>query len=980
MERKRWQQVEQLYHAALERAPEERAVFLSAACAGDSGLRREVEELLRYDGAAESFIEEHALALEARQLEAADLSTTKAQLLTGQQLGAYRVLAPLGKGGMGEVYRAIDLRLDRQVAIKVLPAGFAQDGERLKRFEQEARATSALNHPNILTVHDIGQYNGAPYIVAELLEGEELRAPLKQGALPLRQALDYAQQCAAGLAAAHEKGVVHRDLKPENLFVTKDGRVKILDFGLAKLKPRPLSGGVDSEAQTLKPSERLTASGAVLGTVAYMSPEQVRGEAVDHRSDLFSFGLILFEMLRGERAFKRETLAETMTAILKDDPPELSETNAKISPQLEKLVRRCLEKKPERRFQTASDLGFALEALSRSSSAGANRTEAVQALDSSATAKRGGWRDRIGWIAAGVFALIAALALGVAYVRRPMLEVAPMRLYITPPENAKSFDWPTISPDGRTLAFVAEVDGKTQLWVRALGATTARPLVEVPTGLPFPFWSPDSQFLAYFNEGKLKKMALAGETPETLCETPIPGKATWNREGVILFGAAAAGIRRVSANGGTVSSVTIVDTARGEGGHHAPTFLPDGHHFLYYIYNPDPAKTGVYLSSLEGGTSKQLLIVNASPVGVALNPADQSQGYLTFERQGALLAQSFDFSSNQLTGNPVRIVEHVSGARPSRYSLASNGVLILQEGKKADEQLTWFDRRGKQLGTVGPAGSYYKPRLSPDGQRLTVGRPNPRSGDDIHLFDLAGGAGTPFTFDPSHDEFPIWSPDGRRIVWVSWREGTANMFQKAASGAGQEELLLRTAYRKRVFDWSADGRFILYHELNPQTSFDLWVLPMEGERTPWPWLNTPAAEGTATFSPDGKWIAYQADESGRNEIYLQAFVPGAPAAGGKRQLSTGGGTAPYWQRGGRELYYLSAEGKLMAVEITPGAELKAGTPQELFAPSGYRVDGVAQRGYTVTGDGQRFLFVTSAEDASVPPFTVVLNWMAEAKK
>ena len=427
-------------------------------------------------------------------------------------------------------------------------------------------------------------------------------------------------------------------------------------------------------------------------------------------------------------------------------------------------------------------------------------------------------------------------------------------------------------------------------------------------------------------------------------------------------------------------AVTRVDTGREVTFHAAPIFLPDGRHFLYSLNNPDPAKGGSYLTSLEGGEPRRLLSEDARSVKVALNPVDQREGYLTFVRQGSLLAQPFDFSRNQLMGNPVRIAEHVSATflLGARYSLATNGVLVLRE-READQQLTWFDRMGKTLGTVGPIGQYSAPRLSPDGQHLAIGRTNPQSQlGDIHLFDLAGGAGTPFTFDPANDEIPIWSSDGSRIVWGSRREGRTHLFQKAASGVGQDEVLLRSAYYKSTCDWSTDGRFILYQELNPQTSVDLWVLPMEGERKPWPWLNTPANETAARFSPDGKWIAYQSNESGHNEIYLQAFVPGAPASGGKRQLSTNGGINPSWRRDGRELYYVADDGKLMVVEITPGAGLKAGSPKELFAPSGYRVN--ADVGYTLTGDGQRFLFVTSAEDASVPPFTVVLNWMAEMKK
>ena len=891
------------------------------------------------------------------------------------QIGQYQIISPLGAGGMGEVYRARDSRLNRDVAIKLLPAEFAQDADRLQRFEQEARATSALNHPNILTVYDFGSHNGNPYLVMELLEGEELRVQLNDGAIAPRKAIEYAGQIVAGLAAAHEKGIVHRDLKPENLFITKDGRVKILDFGLAKLKPQQ-NASASSEIATQK---QLTTPGTIMGTVAYMSPEQVRGETVDHRSDIFSFGIILFEMLSGQRAFTGESHVEVMHAILKADPSDLSETYAKISPQLEKIVRRCLEKKPERRFQTASDLGFALESLSAPSSSGKHRTEAVQALDTSAKTKRGSWRDRILMIVAGVLAL-TLLALGMAYVRRPALDAEPMRFSINPPENAKLFDWPTISPDGRTLAFVAEVDGKRQLWVRAMGATSARPLVEVRDNFPEPFWSPDSQFIGYFELRKLKKIALAGGAPETLCEAQNQVGGDWNRDGVILFGNGQNGIQRVSANGGAVTAVTTLDTARGDTFHATPTFLPDGRHFLFYILHADLAKRGIYLASLEGGETRRLLSADAWIVKVVQHPGDQREGYLTFVRQGALMAQPFDFSRLELVGNPVRIAEHVPAPSGSlaRFSLATNGTLVLLE-KEAGEQLTWFDRAGKKLGTVGPIGQYAGASLSPDGKRLAVISPNPQlQTRDIYLYE--GGVGTPFTFDPSNDQDPIWSLDGNRIIWTSWREGIPNLFQKAANGTGQDELLLRSPYQQYPATWSPDGRFLFFIEVNPKTSVDIWVLPMEGERKPWVWLNTPATESSPRISPDGKWIAYQSNESGRNEIYVQAFVSGAPASGSKRQLSTNGGSHPHWPRDSSELSYVSADNRLMVVDIALGTEFKAGTPKELFSLNDIRTVTNSGSSYTQTGDGQRFLFVTSADDARVPPFTVVLNWMAEVKK
>ena len=895
-------------------------------------------------------------------------------LSPGAHFDHYEITAPLGAGGMGEVYRARDTRLSREVAIKILPAEFSRDAGRLSRFEQEARAAGMLNHPNILTVHDLGVHDGSPYIVAELLEGEELRAQLLQGAIPPRKALEYARQIADGLAAAHAKGIVHRDLKPENLFITTDGRVKILDFGLAKLKPqRNEPAGSDIATQ-----KKITDPGTVMGTVGYMSPEQVRGQEADHRADIFAFGVILYEMLSGRRTFSGDSAIEVMNAILKEEPPELSETNSKISPALDRIVRRCLEKKPEHRFHSAHDLGFALEALSTPSSSSANRTEAALALDT----KRGGWRDRLWMFAAGLFALLA-LTLGVAYFRRPALEAETVRLFVNPPEKATRFDWPTISPDGRLLAFVARIEGKDQLWARLLNSTNAKPLAELTdtTFRELPFWSPDSQSLGFIEGIKLKKIALAGGTPVTLCEMPSTGGGgAWNREGVILFSMATGGIKRISANGGAVTTVTTVDNARGETSHTSPVFLPDGRHFLFFKRNSDPAKSGIHLASLDGGEAKLLLPTpDQATVGVVSNPAAENEGYLVFTRQGALLAQPFDFGQHKFNGEPAPLAEQVQSSTYgfARFSLSTHGALVMIEGR-ANHQLAWFDRAGKKLGTVGAPGNYAVPRLSPDEQRLVVGRRDPQAQTtDVRIFDLARGTDSRFTFDPGIDESPLWSPDGSRIVWTSNREGARSLYQKAASGAGQDELLLKPAYPPRAMDWSADRRFILYFENNPKTNADILVLPMEGARKPWPWLSAPFNELGGKFSPDGKWIAYHSNESGRNEVYVQAFAPGAPASGGKWQISTNGGISPQWRRDGRELYYI-ASGKLMAVEVTLGVDVKAGTPKELFSLNAIRAN--TNIGYTKTGDGQRFLFATNAEDANVPPFTVVLNWMAELKR
>jgi Tol biopolymer transport system component len=697
-------------------------------------------------------------------------------------------------------------------------------------------------------------------------------------------------------------------------------------------------------------------------------------------------------MLSGQQAFRGASAIEVMNAILKEEPAELGETNPKISPQIEKLVRRCLEKKPERRFQTASDLGFALEALSLSSSSGANRTEMATAPGSSAWSKHSGWRERV-WMIVAVVLALALLAFGVAYFRRPATEAETLRLFVNPPEKATRFDMPTISPDGRTLAFVATVEGKTQLWARPMNSATATPLAEIGAIEP-PFWSPDSRFICFAEGDKLKKVALAGGAPETLCDSlGTFSVGAWNREGVILLSAGARGIMRISANGGAMTPVTTVDSSRGETHHNAPVFLPDGRHFIFYILTSDPATRGAYLASLDGKEKNLLLPLDNPVVGVAANPGDGNKGYLVFRRQGALLAQSFDFSRKQLVGETLRLAQQVKTATRAPFitnsvqaSLSANGALVLIEGNAIEQaawgsenqQLTWFDRAGKKRGTVGRVGYYLIPRLSPDGKRLAVGRRDPQTGNaDIYMFDLAGGPEQRLTFDSALDVYPYWAPDGSRIVWTSFRDEAGNLYQKAASGAGPDTPLLRSDFPKFAIDWSADKRFILYREIVPQTKADLWVLSLEDGKS-WPWLKTRFNEEVGRFSPDGKWIAYSTDDSGRPEIYLQAFAPGAPASGGRWQLSTNGGRNPQWRRDGRELYYFSLDNKLMAVQVTLGAEVKSGTPMELFALSSIRANPNAS--FAVTHDGQRFLFVTRAEETSVTPFTVLLNWMAEAPK
>jgi serine/threonine protein kinase/Tol biopolymer transport system component len=938
--------------------------------------------LLRYDSAAESFLKGNALVDEARRLEPEELSQTGPQLLPGQQIGAYKILALLGRGGMGVVYRARDERLRRDVAIKVLPTSYSTDGDRLRRFEQEAHATSALNHPNILTIHDIGaaapELGGAPFIVAELLEGEDLRAQLNDGPLKLRQALDYAQQIAAGLAAAHERGVVHRDLKPENLFVTTDGRVKILDFGLAKLRPQKLAGGVNSQAPTQRP---LTDPGVIMGTVGYMSPEQVRGQETDHRSDIFSFGMILYEMLGGRRAFNGASVADVMSAILKEEPPELSETNAKISPALDKIVRRCLEKKPERRFQTMSDLGFALEALSLSSSSGARlETQAASAAVSEIVgASSVRKREWLAWAIAAL--LLVTLGLTWAYfARRPTTDALMMKFSILPPEKS-SFSQIAVSPDGRYLAFTAATGGKVQLWAQALDSTEARAL-DGTRGAYSPFWSPDSRSIGFFADGKLKKIGVDGGPVQTLCEAPAsPRGFAWNRDEMILFGQVQSGIWRTSATRGEVTQVTTLDRTRQEFAHWYPTFLPDGRHFLYNILSGRKEIRGTYIGSLDG-TLKRRRLDNITPIKyLAAVPGDMDSGagWLVFVRDDALLARPFDARQLEFTGEPFSLSDKVgSGLGPNTFSVSDNGVLVFDpKPNRLNRQYYWMNRRGQLINSLDVAAGPTQHWLSPDEKRFVADRNDPQTfTSDLWLFDVSGGNPQRFTFNPAQDFIPIWSPNGSSIVWASTRDVIMSLYQKAASGAGDETLLLKTEYPIYPTDWSRDGSFIIYYERDPMTKMDVWALPMtaSGKGKQFRVIGTEANETAGTLSPDGRWLAYASDESGRYEIYVQNF----PKGGGKRQVSTGGGNWPRWRRDGHELFYYSADGNLMAAPVKSGESFEIGAAFSLFEFRAGTAQGMAP--YAVTGDGQRFLINTVVETEPNAPLTVWENWTAGVKK
>ena len=897
-------------------------------------------------------------------------------LAPGARLGPYEVVSLVGSGGMGEVYRARDPRLGRDVAVKVLPVGFSVDPERLRRFELEARAAAALNHSNILAVHDIGSHNGAPYIVSELLEGETLRDRMNGAMLPVRKATEYAVQIAHGLAAAHDKGVVHRDLKPENVFLAQDGRAKILDFGLAKLTEAQPAESVAGGAPTMLAD---TKPGMVLGTVGYMSPEQVRGLSTDHRTDIFAFGAMLYEMLAGRRAFRAETAADTMTAILKEDPPDLPAAERHIPPALARIVDRCLQKNPQARFQSSGDLAFALDALSAHSGA----SEGIPVV-----AGRRASRERLAWGLAAAFGLgfVAAASLAAVLYLRPASAAAPlMRFTLDPPDGwdlalgtapAGSGNVAmgplAVSPDGRRVAFLARnKQGNALIWIRALDASAAAPLAGTDRASS-PFWSPDSRFLGFFADGRLMKIEVGGGPPTVLCNVNGGAGGTWNRDGIIVFAAIQSPLQKVHSSGGIPTPAVSLQGA--ETAHTRPVFLPDGRRLLFRALESSTAGQGrrIYAASLDSGARTELLQSDSTNVSY-------SQQHLLFLRGTTLMAQPFDPDRLALTGEPVPVAEEIQtlgNPQSGVFSVSQNGVLAYQTGSATNwGQPTWLDRTGKAGEAIGDPGVHWELSLSPDGKRAAVTILDQAQSTDLWLLDVTRGLRTRFTFDPANDRGPVWSPDGSRLIFSSNRSGTYDLHQRAASGAGADELLYADRSNKEPLSWSPDGLHLLY------TGFlkgdDLLILPLAGDRKPTPFADTPFSEVSGQFSPDGRWIAYASNESGRYDIYVAPFPP----TGGKWMVSRNGGLVPRWRRDGAEIFYFDGA-RHVAVKVDGrGAAFEVGDVRPLFEPvSPVRV-GETRAFYDVSADGQRFLVNMSAGQPRPPrPVEVVLNWTAGMRK
>jgi eukaryotic-like serine/threonine-protein kinase len=937
----------------------------------------------------------------------------------GRRLGPYEIVSPIGAGGMGEVYRARDTRLDRTVAIKVLPSQLAADPQLRERFDREARAISSLSHPNICTLYDIGHEAGTDFLVLEYLEGQtlaerlapgsaaqasvsespkpEVRRSMGAGRLSVSEALSIAIQIADALDKAHRSGIVHRDLKPANVMLTKSG-AKLLDFGLAKASAPVVAAQGLSMLPTTPPA--LTAQGAILGTFQYMAPEQIEGLDADARTDIFAFGALMFEMLTARRAFEGQTRAQLLGSILKDEPPRVSTFQPLASKALDRIVSTCLAKAPEDRWQTARDLVRELRWVAEAGSQGDAGSPTRVVSDDGPGASGDGSRPkrslRAAWAVAGVLAaaLIATTVVAIQHVREIPAPQEVVQFAIPLPDGTQFGGLPlggtgtipqvAISPDGRNVVFVARRQDAYALWVRPIGSAEAR-LLSGTDGGAFPFWSPDSRYVGFFADGKLKKVQLTGGPPIVLCDALRGFGGSWNRANVILFSPGAAtgavgGLQRVPAAGGTPVPASALDTEYGETSHRWPHFLPDGRHFLFTGVTgtccPASTPARVKVGTLDGPEVVTLIS------GEVESSTAYASGHLLFDRvsnlDGSLMAQPFDPDARQLKGEAFPLVEHLAseGSRYASFSASDTGVLLFAHGVTTPmTRLTWFDREGKTLGTVGDPASYLEVSLSRDDAKIAVtlasGAPENR---DIWVLDAARGTQKRLTFDPRADGSPVWSPDGGQIAF-SGNRPQATLRLKVADPLANDEQLWGQNVAVSPTDWSADGKFLAYTLSGGVGGFtDIWVLPMFGDRKPFPFAQTADTEANASFSPDGRWIAYDSTEGGAAQVYVQPFPPN----GGKRQISKDGGVAPTWI--GKEVFFIGLDrSTIMAVDVDTTGKFESGTPRALFSPNAtIRASG---RRYAVTHDGKRFLLnLNQQQSTTTTPLTVIVNWPATIQK
>jgi len=873
---------------------------------------------------------------------------------------------------MGEVYRARDTKLGREVAIKVLPEEFARDPERLSRFEREAKTLAALNHPNIAAIYGLEEDHGRNYLVMEFVPGETLQSRMaREGAMPLDESMEIVRQIADALEAAHEKGIVHRDLKPANVNVTPEGKVKVLDFGLAKAFSGDEASGDPSTSPTL--THAATVQGVILGTAAYMSPEQARGKKIDRRTDIWSFGVVFYEMLAGERLFEGETISDTLAAVLRHEPDW-----SKVPLRAQRLLRACLERDPNKRLRDIAD-GMIL--LEEPATAEIPRKERMLAA-------------RWAWGVAALACVIAAIFAWLFFRPKPRSAPEVVLFQIRLPDKV-SFSVTgnfAISPNGQHIAFNAlDASGRSSVWIQDLDAPEARPLTQTmtgPTAPPF-FWSPDSRFLVYSqNSPMLGKVDIFSGEVQEICDKPNPPVGgSWNRDGEIIFGSPSSGLSRVLAAGGTAVPLTALDASRHELRHELPEFLPDGKHFLYLIVSSISDYTGIFVGSLDDPPDHQnrsrLL---ATGFGAEYVPSsDGSSGHLLFLRDGNLMSQAFDPDSLKLSGEPSLLVSRVGTVYDTGHFSASPSTLVYRSSSSPHQlQLTWFDRQGNQGVSVGDPAYIITPAMSEDGTRVAyaVQSANSSQQQDLWLLDLARNVSSRFTFVRSSNLEPLWSPDGTQIVFESDRAGIYSLYTKPSNGSKEEELLLKSDQDLRALSWSPDGRFLLYAS-SASPNFtpveDLWVLPMQGDRTPFLFERNGANNFDAKFSPDGRWVLYSSNESGKSEMYVRQFAGSvsSASAGAKWQVSGDGGVIGLWRADGKEIVYLGSDSTtLESVSVETSPTFRAGAPTPLFHAPGVRWYG---GGIIATPDLKRFLLTLPLQANTTETFSLIVNWTSAGK-
>ena len=851
------------------------------------------------------------------------------------------------------MYRAHDTRLDRDVAIKVLSGHFVSDPSLKERFEREARTISQLSHPNICHLYDVGSQNGTDYLVMEYLEGETLAQRLERGPLPLEEVLRYGAQVADALDKAHQQGVVHRDLKPGNIILTKSG-AKVLDFGLAKQAQKAAHSSALTAMTAGKP---LTVEGTIVGTFQYMAPEQIEGTEADARSDIFALGCVLYEMATGKRAFAGKTQASVIASILATEPSPLSQVAPMTPPALERLVRSCMAKEREERIQSAHDVKLQLEWIADAGS---------QAGVPAPVVARRRTSQRLAW-AAAVTAAGVAIAFAIGFVLRAPVPARPLRVSILPPE-LHAFDPMSmaLSPDGTKLAFVATTTGATpQLWVRPLDSTAAQPLAGTGNAM-LPFWSPDSRSLGFFADGKLRIIDAGGGAVQTLADAPQPRGGAWGADGTILFTPfPASAMLRIPAAGGTASEVVAIagpsSAASVTAAPRWPVFLPDGRHFIFFQFSPDNqggVQGSIHLRTLDSPQDTKLVASDYR--------AEYASGHLLFVRGGNLMTQDFDEKSLKVSGNPVPVAEQIRNDNrgAAAFSVSNDGKLVFIGGQTATLDLAWYDRNGKK-GDVIDSGTFQDSHISPDGKKVSAAKADAAGHLEIYIYDLVRGTKSQFSFSQSRDDDPVWSPDGKTIVFDSARSGRVDLYTRPANGARQEELLYHDDLDKYPSSWSSNGKYVVYETIS-KNHFDIWVMPMQGEHKPQPFLQEKFNTRYPEFSPDTKWITYTSYEAGHGQVYLVAF----PNPGGR--FLVGDGVMGTWSRNGKEILYLDDHQRIASVEVTPhGDSVELGKPQILFS---------AQPGeFSASPDGSRLLMMQTPMPSS-PSLTLVVNWPQELKK